>query len=70
MIATVILAVIGAIVGVAVLAAPVLDLVMFGATLPSRFGAWRAGRKAKRVAHALAELEREASLPHDRDWHA
>lgn len=67
---TIIIAGLWLVIGFAVLAAPVLDLIVFGATLPSRFGAWRAARKAKRVARALAELEREAALPHDRDWDA
>lgn len=69
MIETIIVAVIWAVIGVAVLAAPVLDLVVFGATLPARISAWRAERAAKRAQRRLAELERE-SFPHDRDWHA
>lgn len=71
MIETIIVAVLWSVIGVAVLAAPVLDLIMFGVTLPARCGAWRAGRRAKRAERALAELQRESrSVPHDRDWHA
>lgn len=71
MIETIIVAAIGGVIGVAVLAAPVLDLIVFGATLPARFGAWRAGRAAKRARRKLAELQSESrSHPHDRDWHA
>lgn len=71
MIQTIIVAVIWGVLGVAVFAAPVLDLIVFAATLPHRCGAWRADRAAKRAERRLAELRRESvSLPHDRDWHA
>lgn len=71
MITTVIVATIWIVVGFSVLAAPVLDLIVFGATLPHRFAAWRARRAAKEARHALEALERDKlSGVHDRDWHA